>query len=176
MPSRDPSKSFSIIKQARPKNSTNIYYMWQNNLRGEQGRKCLSSVSQTSPPNLAGLLMSAGRLLDVESPRSGDRCLPKQPGLGMFHSLKEALWQLFMPWWVLEGHGSLSCASQAAAKKAWDTHPWLEASCPPWALPVGTPGLPQNKLAAQLTTQHMAQMLPCVAAQEQHPQERQLEP
>lgn len=40
LPSRDPSKSFSIIKQARPKNSTEIYYMWQDNLRGEQGTKC----------------------------------------------------------------------------------------------------------------------------------------
>lgn len=40
LPSRDPSKSFSIIKQARPKNSTKIYYMWQDNLRGEQGTKC----------------------------------------------------------------------------------------------------------------------------------------
>lgn len=29
-------------------------------------------------------------------------CLPKQPALGMFHSLEEAFWQLFMPWWVLD--------------------------------------------------------------------------
>lgn len=83
----------------------------------------MSSVSQTSSsPNLGVLLMSAGRLLDVGRPRSGDRCLPKQPGLGMFHSLEEALRQLFMPGWASEGHGSLGCGSQAAAEKAWDPH------------------------------------------------------
>lgn len=48
LPSRDPSKPFSIIKQARLKNTTNIYYMWQNNLRREQGKSVLSVPN--SPP------------------------------------------------------------------------------------------------------------------------------
>lgn len=38
--SRAPSNPFSIIKQAKPKNSAELYYMWQDNLRGEQGTKC----------------------------------------------------------------------------------------------------------------------------------------
>lgn len=49
------------------------------------------------------------------APGSGGRWLghlPKQPGLGIFHSLEEALWQLFMPWWVLERHGSFSCSEE----------------------------------------------------------------
>lgn len=85
------------------------------------------------------------------APGSGGRwlgCLPKQPGLGMFSPREEVLWQLFMPWWVLEGHGS------------------LETSCLSWALAVVTLDPLQNQLVAQLATQHMVQMLLCVAAQE----------
>ena len=95
---------------------------------------------------------------------------------GCFIPWKRLFGSFFMPGWASEGHGSLGCGSQAAAEKAWDPHLWLKASCPPWALAVGIPGLPKSKLVAQLTTQHMAQMLLCVAAREQHPQEWQLEP
>ena len=93
-PSRDPSKSFSIIKQARPKNSTEIYYMWQDNLRGEQGTKC--PLCPNLPPDdsvgtgraRGGCWVSGARV------RQWVAGMPSKAaeGLGKFCSLEEAFY------------------------------------------------------------------------------------
>lgn len=58
--SRAPSNPFSIIKQAKPKNSAELYYMWQDNLRGEQGTKCPHCPNLPLAPAPRGDSMGAG--------------------------------------------------------------------------------------------------------------------
>lgn len=81
-PSRDPSKSFSIIKQARPKNSTEIYYMWQDNLGGEQGTKRPLCPSLPPHPPTARWARGGCRVLGAGVRRWVAGMTSKATGLG----------------------------------------------------------------------------------------------
>lgn len=119
-PSRDPSKSLSIIQQARPKNSTEIYYTWQDNLRGEQGTKC-PLCPNLPPDNSVGTGQAAGVRKHVWW--RGVGTASKAAVLGTFCSLEETLWQLLMSRWVLEGPGSLGWRSQLQRGRGLFGHP-----------------------------------------------------
>lgn len=85
-----------------------IYYMWQDNLRGEQGTKCPLCPSLPSGDSVGtGRAWGGCWVLGARVWRWVAGMPSKAAGLGKFCAPGEALWLLSVSWRVLEEQGSL---------------------------------------------------------------------
>lgn len=118
--SRAPSNPFSIIKQAKPKNSAELYYMWQDNLRGEQGTKCPRCPNL--PPRRRPLV---GTRWEQGPCQWGAGYPAGHWGFGESSSAEDAPAALLVSCWGWEGHGwgSPRCVEEGA-------HVWAPIPAP----------------------------------------------